>query len=59
MNAKIKATLITIALLVLFVLTSLVVFTYPDTSIIILIGLSSISTVIATWKIVYLFIDKD
>ena len=59
MKAKIKATLITIALLVLFILTGLAVFIYPDVSVIILIGASSIVTVVATWKLVYIFIDKD
>lgn len=59
MKAKIKATLITIALLVLFILTGLAVFIYPDVSVIILIGASSIVTVVATWKIVYDSLDKD
>lgn len=59
MKAKIKATIITTMLIALFVLTGFAVYLYPDTSTVILIGFSSVATVVSTWKIVYLFIDKD
>jgi len=59
MKAKIKATLITIAIFALIILTGFVVYAYPDSAIVVLIGCSAIVTVVATWKIVYNLIDKD